>query len=715
MADKTDLSWESNRDEATGGTMRWSQPQKWKGTKPEQKRFAPTSQQKSLPFFRQVQSAVTITPEAKIRQAQESLGREAINLQMDPGGVVIYQKLGDPTGQWYTTQPHTWGSFFKSLGADALAHLPAGMGAGTGALMSKNPLGAFFGAAGTELVQGPFNAYSAGEPYNFWATLPKAGMEGAYGLTGELGGRGIVKGIDWMRNVGRQSGSLRVAPRLDGPVDKDLITKRQKTQRLWGIPDSPITTYGGSKMGRDFYQLSQLDATSDITRKFHGALDDKSLKAAKDFLETLGPEGDTFKIAKKTTGAAKEFIENLDAGRTITADPFYEAAWEGAKPVETRDIVNLIDSMSSDKRIPANSKLSEKLQNIRKMLFNHQGELQTSAQSLNHVKMHLDEVAELTDPETLKTLGPGSQKWVIGSAKRIRNNLIDAIDEATDGRYRKALDTYAKASDPIDDASEGIIGYLASKYGSKRGMQRITAVRSMFNPRTSTPSQVAKTRFAITETAGEDAWLEAVKLHYIDALGKKLPGGQNKWNVGYKFFNEAWSTGNQKDIMEMALKGIVRQGPDGKYYDMFELASDMFDMFEQTGMAYLGQSSTQMYMANEAAREIQGSGIVKKIMKAAGDPARAPGHLFFDKLNLALTDQGRIKLAEAMTSPEVAAELKYIKSISPAGRQQAEAFTALLGVILGTSDVPSRVADYMQRRRLQPKQTTGAEDQIDQN
>jgi hypothetical protein len=172
--------------------------------------------------------------------------------------------------------------------------------------------------------------------------------------------------------------------------------------------------------------------TNAVEQRMAGRQD--ALRAAND--ELLGPAPN---VEELTSGLRKQA---RDKGRELFGGgDQIGTVFQGAEPVNVSGVVGALDKKLNPTAGGATSALpkgpvAERLAEIRDQLTNDK-ELLTDPQRLHVIQSDLG--AEI---HNLSKSASGTEKRLIGPLKEVQNGIVDAIDEATDGKYKPARQVY---------------------------------------------------------------------------------------------------------------------------------------------------------------------------------------------------------------------------------------------------------------------------------
>lgn len=152
----------------------------------------------------------------------------------------------------------------------------------------------------------------------------------------------------------------------------------------------------------------------------------------------------TINAALTSPQSAYKATQDLIDKRSQDAAPAYQQAFQNSGPVDTNSIVSSLDNRIQT----AKGSIKSALQKARDLFDDSSGNLDTSLQGLHETKISLD---DLINNRADSSVGNTARRELVG----VKQNLLNAMDTASNGQYANARNLFAGPSSAMDAVEQG--------------------------------------------------------------------------------------------------------------------------------------------------------------------------------------------------------------------------------------------------------------------
>lgn len=519
----------------------------------------------------------------------------------------------------------------ESITASILGASPPVIGAIVGGSLA-GPVGAAVGGGFGESIRKLTGSFMGDEQTSL-GNAKDIGVEGLLGYLGYKGGelltnkmnaRGGYKAVR-PKEIAEARVLQEAATELDVPLDAAQLTN---SARLKG-------TSHVLRMGTE-------DA-ADVYQAFDKLQDKKVVTAVMRWLDDISIVRDEVTAGTKMIKASDAAIKEAKGVRSAQSGPLYEAAKSDPTPIDTTDIVKLIDAELAS----AKGAQKTNLMKIRNLFFKtiegSDGKpvkvLDDSVVGLHNAKINLDNMLGKS-PANASAL----EKSNIYIASTIKEQLLTALEASP--KYMRALEAHKAASPAVNNIVDGIVGVLSKLKPNQAG----SVVTKLFGARTPNSIRQAKEIISRKDPALWDelhaAWLEGEFL----AAGKSDVAGEVV-NHGAKLAQR---------LTNPAVRAKIKASMSIEQFETFET---LMKVLQATGRGAKGGSRTEF---NRAAGE-------EMLQDAKPVAAQVIETVAIQNLPTRISDwwtkaslgEYATTLAKMMTSPNSLNSLKEITRLPP--------------------------------------------------
>ena len=418
--------------------------------------YAPRTrvQQSTLPF--QSVAEMGATPSAAFRAGAQTDRKAAIKEFAKARGIpesryrivgsdIVYQA---DDGQFYAEVPGILKAPTTSLAYVAPDIAEALPSIATGIASAPMILGGPVGAAGSMALTGGA------------ASLANVGRQKIAGLisgedkpldVGQAATSGLLDAATQLIPGGRAAMFNRRTASDIGQLDSAASANLQRMAQERGIQLTPAELTNLPSLKSQQKVLGNIPESSDVLGRFYEKrLQEQVQPAVDEFLGSISRVSDPMTAGFRGQTALKDQLETLKKQRKDLVDPYYDAAFDVAKPVDVKPIVSRIDSMLEI----AKGEEKKELQRIKELMFREvtvkdaegkevtQKVLDDRLRALQRAKFAIDATLE---SDAVKTM----DKVIQGEIGAIKNDLVTAMG-VNNPKYLEANEAFATFSAPIE-------------------------------------------------------------------------------------------------------------------------------------------------------------------------------------------------------------------------------------------------------------------------
>jgi hypothetical protein len=236
-----------------------------------------------------------------------------------------------------------------------------------------------------------------------------------------------------------------------GQLDSAASANLQRMAQERGIQLTPAELTNLPSLKSQQKVLGNIPESSDVLGRFYEKrLQEQVQPAVDEFLGSISRVSDPMTAGFRGQTALKDQLEALKKQRKDLVDPYYDAAFDVAKPVDVKPIVSRIDSMLEI----AKGEEKKELQRIKELMFREvtvkdaEGKevtkkvLDDRLRALQRAKFAIDATLE---SDAVKTM----DKVIQGEIGAIKNDLVTAMG-VNNPKYLEANEAFATFSYPIE-------------------------------------------------------------------------------------------------------------------------------------------------------------------------------------------------------------------------------------------------------------------------
>jgi hypothetical protein len=611
---------------------------------PRKSKFRFGEQQEPASWSTHAKAAWVDDPEAKIKIYAKDRGISP-DRYMIKRGKIYY--LGDD-GLFYPETPPKATAITAGLAARPLSMAGGIAGATIGGPFLAGLLGA--GGRGIEKTIGHL---AFDEPQKPLENLTDIGKEFLIGATGELAGRGLVRGIDITR--GREGAKLiRAAGRGRERISLAEVKEIRNLAKKYNIKLVTPQLTGSRELAARWNLLADLMETADKIGKVSLKQYNETAAAIDNFINSFAlPTTTPMQAGRKGVEAAKKGIEAAKLIRKNRAAPFYEKAFTSGIKVDTTDVIQKIDDLL-EKTVKGDPSFAS-LNRIKKMINEAEGDLE----KLHRVKYRgIDAILDKAKADnTLRR-----------EMKEIKDDLLESMNAASED-YTKANEIFAEWSTPIKELTDSKVGEIAKIQGD--AVEKVAF--KLFSPTQSSPEIIEKVKPIIIKYGGEDVWNELLRVHLsnaLDSIRESVTGGIT--NLGGRFRQATFGYPKQRKIFEAAMTP--------KQFKNLENFSKVLD---RLGIILSKESRTTPIGKELAKMQKEAGGGILMPIRVVAHPLVSPARPWYEMLRDMRFSYRANKLADLMISDKASKQLEKILLLKPKSIKFIKAATALLSQIGG--------------------------------
>ena len=537
---------------------------------------------------------------------------------------------------------------------------------------AAGPAGAATGGMAGETVRQLAAGLFLGDPQTPLGNIADLGLEASLGLIAGYGGVAARGTVNLARQFGKKSGRF-LNKAIDFDFDSLNLKRMAKIQRVgkqFGIDVWPAQAAKNQEMITALKMLRDSPQTAGKLKLLAEIEEEQIQKAVPKFLDTIAPAGDKLNVGRELVTKAKGSIRTLKDNRSAVAKPFYDASFSDKTPIDVDHIVKYLDDMISTAKGDQRSALNKIKDDLVKpratdavKLYGPDGKLiqlpdrLTTEQGHSLQMSYGDRLGRLSRRE-----GSAVDNTISRQLYHVKDMLITAM-ENQNRVYKIASGTYANLSDPVNEATKGIIGKLSKLEGDDL-VGATSLLLASKNARKET-IKIAKENI-IAQPGGVEAWDASVRnfLEYkFDSIVDKSVGDKAV-NIGGHFYKKILGNQNQRDIIEEAL------GPQ-----KFKAMEDFFEVLRATGATFGSESTTavRQEMQKKWSTVFRG-----KVVTAVTQPLQSPKILLGNKINQKMYDQGMKDLLKHLMDEKSILELNKLKKLKPGSAALIQGVTAFI-------------------------------------
>jgi len=656
----------------------------------------PSAQKGSAGFITNLVAGLADDPQTQIRvyaksrfpnmPEAERLKRYGIH-----NGEVVY--TGDD-GRLYRETANTWYERIKRFAAKTSSNAPAIAMGVIGSV--AGPGTAALGAAGGEGIRKTIAGAVLDEPQTTTGNIVDMAKEGALAYGGDVAGRGIAKGINYIS--AKRGGELAAeAGRGRQLVDIAETRKMQALGKKFNIDLYPPQTTGSKRLADKFNLLGDIESSAGIIQKARTKQVEQIDNAVYKFFKDLtGDEVTVSEIGERVVGASKKALQVPVKIRQAKASPLYKKAFESDTPVDVEPIAKWIDAeLATAKGDIRNALLrSKKLlmkPDLPQKLLDSSGNVvgegfDTTVKGLHGTKVSLD-----TAKQGAKQ---GNVRYIYD---KVKTQLLEQIDKVSPD-YAAARKIFSEYSEEVTkQGKKTILGDISKLEGDKV----VGATKKLFASAEvkRSPEIVTKVKAAIQKQDPE-IWDKAVANHLQELFeSTKMSATGGITNVGGNFYKKVWGDLGQRKVLQAAMEPA-----------QFQALNDLMTVLARSGMILGKESATASRQA--MMEEIGGRGL-RNVVRAATRPLITKEKIIGDKWLESLLYRNAKKLADVFTSEKAAKQLEKMVQLPATAEQLFPMVTNFMGLVIsgefsresqksGQKDVPPPILKTPLHYRVRP-------------
>lgn len=596
----------------------------------------------------------------------------------------------DDDGSLKREMPDNFTAKAKRSLAGVAASSPAIAGGGIGTMVA-GPLGAAAGAAIGEAGRKAIGGLALGDNQDVLDYAGDMAVEGAMAGVGDIIGRAIAGTVNAKRFA--KGGGLKYGMKKEirrGYISPADQTKAEMIQQLAddaGIKLAPHQLYDKQSMTDTWRYLRKDPRTSDLIQEFEKAQADQTERAIYDkFGSMIGPDDTPNRIGTDLKESAEKAIQTEIDKRGTTTNPLYRNAFRNVdqskldlSPVIS-DIDNAITKFGDDaptqkvlnrlkKRLTVDSTLPDGTKTRVP---------DTNLERINNTKMEIDDLISGASKEAGE-ISPSSKNVLNGYLNKIKTNLLKIADEASPD-YAVARAKFAEMSEPIDNLRKGIIGELSNL---QKDSTISKATNKLFNPTTMPDARLMKYAKAKLDAQDPTIFKRAVGGYIRDSwsLMKESEQG-NILNAAGKMRKKLFGSPAQRDLLKAAL--------DPAEYKNLE---DLMEVFRRVSIGKSGASDTASFQEVRKNLDAQMASIALRTAEKAKNPVNNIIGGVLEYWNEIFRNKYSKDLFEALTQPDVTAQIRRMKLLEPGTKKMIRALstvTTLIATDMGVSAFETR-------------------------
>jgi hypothetical protein len=625
--------------------------------------YAPRTriQQEALPF--QATAEMGATPSAAFRAGVQTDKKAAIKEFAKARGIPEsrYRIVGNDIvyeaddGKFYAEVPGILKAPKTSLAYVAPDIAEAIPSLVTGIASAPMMLGGPAGAAGSVALTGGA------------ASLANVGRQKVAGLisgedrpldVGQVATSGLLDAATQLIPGGRViSANARTAADI-GRLDPAAVAELQRIAQARGIQLTPAELTNLPSLKSQQKVLGNIPESSDVLGKFYEKRFQEQVQPAVDeFLGSISRVSDPMTAGFRGQTALKDQLEALKKRRETLTDPYYQAAFDVAQPVDVKPIVSRIDSMLEI----AKGEEKKELQRIKDLMFREvtvkdaegkevtQKVLDDRLRALQRAKFAIDSTLE---SDAVKTM----DKVIQGEITAIKNDLVSAMG-ANNPKYLEANEAFATFSDPINRFMEKRPGLSLTNISPDNLNQFASRVFEGASPQT---VRYVKQQ---VEATNPNAWQDVTRA-WLQQKWEKASGvtpGSREIPVDAGATWRNLLLGNEKDkrVLQAALSK-----------EQYTALTDLTSVLEAAGRVKKIGSDTAFNQKVLKDMGDQAGGLIQTAGKLAGGiRLDAPLKFIADWASERQFSKNAESIAGIITSPDGINKLRQLRKLSPTSVQ----------------------------------------------
>ena len=587
-------------------------------------------------------------PDIPIEQAMSRYGSQ--------NGKIFY--VGDD-GKLYSETPNIVDRFF--MASSKALPIAGGTAAGVAAapMVTSGPAGvagamgiASAGGAAGEGIRQEIGRQLTGEPISTGEIATEAGFAAGGEFVGALFSK--ILGRQVARDVSRMNPE-------DVKVLKGLADK-------YGIELTPAELTNLPTLKAQQKALGNLTPSADTMADFYTKRSFQVDDAVGKALQTVSTVDSPEIAGQLVRTAAKNAMDDIASQKAAQASPLYRKAFQSSGEVNTKSVLDLIDSELKN----AKGSMKAQLQRARKLLVQEispeekaaakasgvdiQDIPDTSLVGNHYAKMELD---NMIDTARESGVGKTTKRQLVA----IKNKLLSEMDNVSP-EYKAARKIYADLAPVEDSIREGVVGVIADLKDTR--LQTIAS--KLFDPKNIGPESAKKARMLL-RGADPEGW-QAIKRAWL----------QNQWDHASKEFSTVGNLNRGAKFRALLFGDRNRQNLMKELLDPqeYKMLDEIGKVLEASGRVKpVGSDTAWNQEVMRVERNAAGSplSMTAKAIRVWGWPKLVED--WATERNMAQIAQ---RTAQIITSPNAMKNLKALQTVGPTSARAAVLTAHLLGI-----------------------------------
>lgn len=272
----------------------------------------------------------------------------------------------------------------------------------------------------------------------------------------------------------------------------------------------------------------------------------------------------------------------------------------------------------------------------------------------------------------------GTSRTMSRELKLVKDKLTSAMDTQIPD-YATARAKYAELSRPVDRLRESVIGELSEMEGDKALSQ---SVRKLFSVTNMPDATILKEARKAIQSQDPDLWRRSVGGYIRDIYQDLIVTEEGKVaNAVGKLQKRLFGSKRQRQVMAEAFGGA-----NTKEFKAFE---DLMTVFQRAALGASKESMTAPFQ--QIQQELVG-GMGSSLYRAASTPKQWTVDKIFGWWNDTLLSGRQGDLLNALTAPNVQAQIARLRQLTPRSRRFWESF-GVFTTLVGTKIEPPRLPE----------------------
>ncbi len=469
----------------------------------------------------------------------------------------------------------------------------------------------------------------------------KTALASVFGGASELIGPAMtyIKGLK-----SSQAAKKLGAEAVELPLASESVEVAKEAAKKTGIPlYKAQQTLIPSELQKQSY-IAQLPAGAQKSMTALKTQNKASYNAVEDMLSSIAPAESIATGAEKFRTAAQKAVEAQKTIRKEKTSKLFQDAFKNREPVDISPIKDFVKDKIKD--FPKGGEVDKTLKKINTLM-----EGSPNLKQLQNIKLELDQMVSKFGENSL---GNTTKREVL----EIKDELLSVMDKVSP-EYKTARKAFADASPEVEAMKESIVGKVAAFKDTN--LKRVSRV--IFDP-TENIEAIKNAKKAIN-SVDPDAWNRLLR----SEIERRMENISADLAEGGIFAVENIPGLLEKHIFGAGKHSKVLYAAAGK-----ETAKNLRYLQSALKRAKLGRvSGSPTAIRKEIDRELRGgiSLTLRNYFKSPFQAAAATGEdIVFDK---------RVRsMAEAMFSPEYAADMAKVRALKPSSSKAGKMLKDLL-------------------------------------